>query len=482
MIQNISIAKLRPHPNNPRKDLGDLTELADSIKANGVFQNLTVVPNGDDTYTIIIGHRRTAAAKLAGLTELPCAIVEMSEKDQLGTMLLENIQRSELTVYEQAQGFQMMIDLGETVESISDKTGFGKSTIYKRVKLCQLDEEKFKKGQERGATLEDYAKLDKITDPELKNRALDSIGTVNFDNAVRTAVEDERYNATLAKWETILSSFATRTVQVDFNKYHLDETIYMWSEKPDDFVIPKDADEVEYLYTIGVNSYDRERISLYKEYTKSTLEEANEDAERKRKEEERQLRYKKLTELAVSFSNARAEFIRDFTTSKNTEVVQFKAISEFYFQYTNSVSGWYGFEGYSKFERMKDFCRYIGFDFAKYKTRLNKGNNLIEMMAHVPEFADIVQNEPERCMLTLIYLKIENQYTKGHFIDTWDYHNEYKEVSHVEKKYLLLLEALGYQMSDEERSLYDGTHELYMVEEDEEFLDEDDIPDFEEDE
>lgn len=103
MITNINISKLRPHPNNPRKVIGDITELSDSIKKNGIFQNLTVIPTDDEMYTIIIGHRRFAAAKEAGLQELPCAIVEMTEKEQLSTMLLENMQREDLTVLEQAE-------------------------------------------------------------------------------------------------------------------------------------------------------------------------------------------------------------------------------------------------------------------------------------------------------------------------------------------------------------------------------------------
>ena len=94
-IVNIAIDRLFPHSDNPRKDLGDLSELAASIKASGVLQNLTVVPdepdNPDTDYTIIIGHRRYAAAKIAGLTELPCIVVEMSEREQLQTMLVENI-------------------------------------------------------------------------------------------------------------------------------------------------------------------------------------------------------------------------------------------------------------------------------------------------------------------------------------------------------------------------------------------------------
>lgn len=118
----IPIEKLHPHPDNPRKELGDLTELADSIRAKGVFQNLTVVQFEDD-YRIIIGHRRRAASELAGLTHLPCVIVDMTPKEQVETMLLENMQREDLTPYEQAQGFQMMIDMGDTVEEIVQKTG-----------------------------------------------------------------------------------------------------------------------------------------------------------------------------------------------------------------------------------------------------------------------------------------------------------------------------------------------------------------------
>ena len=96
-IDNLRIELLTPHPDNPRKDLGDLTELAASIKENGVLQNLTVVPH-EDGYRVIIGHRRLEAAKLAGLTEVPCVIVDMSPKEQVQTMLLENMQRADLTV------------------------------------------------------------------------------------------------------------------------------------------------------------------------------------------------------------------------------------------------------------------------------------------------------------------------------------------------------------------------------------------------
>lgn len=77
---NIDVNKIEEHPNNPRKDLGDLAELTESIRQNGIMQNLTVVKNGEDKYMAVIGHRRLAAAKAAGLKEVPCVVAEMSEQ------------------------------------------------------------------------------------------------------------------------------------------------------------------------------------------------------------------------------------------------------------------------------------------------------------------------------------------------------------------------------------------------------------------
>lgn len=111
-ITNINAKLIHQHPDNPRKDLGDLTELSESIKKKGIMQNLTVIPgywdenraHHDEGYTLIIGHRRFAAGKMAGVTMYPCRIVEdMSYKDQVGTMLEENMQRIDLTPLEQAE-------------------------------------------------------------------------------------------------------------------------------------------------------------------------------------------------------------------------------------------------------------------------------------------------------------------------------------------------------------------------------------------
>lgn len=183
-IEYIPVACLRPHPDNPRKDLGDVSELAESIRKQGIMQNLTVIPCEDEpgAYTVIIGHRRLAAAKAAGLTEVPCIVTGMTQKEQLATMLLENMQRSDLSPYEEANGFQMMLDLGETVETIAKESGFSQTTVRRRVKMMELDQDILKQvSSERQLSLSDFDKLAKIDDLTKRNEVLKTIGTENFN-------------------------------------------------------------------------------------------------------------------------------------------------------------------------------------------------------------------------------------------------------------------------------------------------------------
>lgn len=172
-ITMVPAEKLRPHPKNPRKDLGDLSELTESIKQNGVMQNLTAVPDPENEggYMIIIGHRRFAAGKAAGMTEFPVTVRDIDEQTQIKLMLCENIQRNDLTVVEQAAGFQMMIDFGITVDELSQDTGFAPSTIYHRLNIAKLDQEALTEKMEQ-LTLSDLIELEKIDDVEQRNKIL----------------------------------------------------------------------------------------------------------------------------------------------------------------------------------------------------------------------------------------------------------------------------------------------------------------------
>ena len=177
-IVNIAIDHIFPHPDNPRKNLGDLTEIAESIKKRGIMQNLTVVPiegkPGD--YMTLIGHRRCAGAKLAGIKEVPCIVKEgLSKNEQILIMLEENMQRSDLTVFEQAQSFQMMLDLGETEASIAEKTGFSKTTVRHRLNIAKLNQKELQKKENDDSfqlTLKDLLELEKIPDIKTRDKIL----------------------------------------------------------------------------------------------------------------------------------------------------------------------------------------------------------------------------------------------------------------------------------------------------------------------
>ncbi len=211
---NIPVYKISPHPDNPRKDVGDVSELAESIKKNGIMQNLTVIPkeegitktqiNADTEYTVLIGHRRLAAAKAAGVLEVPCHVVfGMSHNEQITTMLEENMQRADLTIPEQAEGFQMMLDLGETVDTIKAKTGFSETTIYHRLNLAKLDKKILKKRfaepkEDSKETyfqlsLTDMYQLEKVKDIKTRNGLLENANSsFQLQNDIRGAVREEK--------------------------------------------------------------------------------------------------------------------------------------------------------------------------------------------------------------------------------------------------------------------------------------------------
>ena len=230
-IVMIPVEKLFHHNENPRQNLGDLTELAESIKKNGIMQNLTVVkghmidkeewirlakaegvckeealstwdPNAWEPYgfTVVIGNRRMEAAKMAGLTEVPCVISDMDYKTQIATMLQENMQRADLTVYEQAQGFQMMMDLGYSAKEISERTGFGETTVRRRLKMAELDPKLLKKAcetkdGERQITLFDFERLAQVDSIKERNSLLKDIGERNFDWNLTRALRMQKARA-----------------------------------------------------------------------------------------------------------------------------------------------------------------------------------------------------------------------------------------------------------------------------------------------
>lgn len=192
-IVYLNRSQLEPHPDNPRKNLGDLEELRESIRENGIMQNLTVIPTDDslEHFRVLIGHRRFAASE-GIINELPCVIVEgLSDKEQLGIMLCENMQRSDLTFIEQAHGFQLMLDLGDTVEEIANKTGFSEATVKHRLKINEIDREVLEDTQKYfQLTIGDFVELEKVKNIEMRNEILqDASNSAEIKDGVRQYLE-----------------------------------------------------------------------------------------------------------------------------------------------------------------------------------------------------------------------------------------------------------------------------------------------------
>lgn len=133
-FHQVLVADLRPHPSNIRKNLGDLTELAGSIASKGVLEPLLVTVDG----FVVCGHRRLAAAIQVGEQRVPSVVREMAPQEVIEAMLVENLQRSDLTPLEEANAYQELLNLGESAEEISAAVSINADRIRRRAALLQL--------------------------------------------------------------------------------------------------------------------------------------------------------------------------------------------------------------------------------------------------------------------------------------------------------------------------------------------------------
>lgn len=434
----ISVDQLHPHPDNPRKNLGDLTELSESIKAKGVLQNLTVVPAEEGGYRIIIGHRRHAAAQLAGITELPCVVTDMTPQEQFETMMVENVQRSDLTVYEQAEGFQMMLDMGGSVAQVAQKTGFSETTVRNRLQLLGLDKKKLQKAEERGATMTDYLKLNEIKDPDVRNKVLETIGTGDFNYTLKNALEKQKFAEKFA--------VALRAIQeADWCRARVDENTawdgpykshrYFDFHNQEPITPPKDKDTADYIYSVEGNS----RIYIYRkgpDDEKRTPTQEKKDRYKKQAEQiEKQLRH--ITQI---HRELREEFIKNFHAFNNNDmdIEAFAAKAMMAYSYGSG--------------NMKLLGKITGIPLDKKE---------------IPDqemWGKILFNQPIRALLLATYAKLE-RYGNIYMETQWRDSMSCSVARHAKCENLDLLYeglvSLGYEMSEEEKQLQDGSHPLF---------------------
>ncbi|MBI4470528.1 MAG: ParB/RepB/Spo0J family partition protein [Acidobacteria bacterium] len=139
----IPMEQLDINPDQPRIDVGDLDELMASIREKGVLEPILVKPNGNRPgFLIISGERRFRAAKQVGLREIPCIEMDVDERGVAEIALIENLQRKDLTPFEEANGLKVLVErFGYTHDQVSKKIGKSRTSVTEALSVAELPEE-----------------------------------------------------------------------------------------------------------------------------------------------------------------------------------------------------------------------------------------------------------------------------------------------------------------------------------------------------
>jgi ParB family chromosome partitioning protein len=143
-ILSIPQGDILPNPNQPRKrfDYDELEGLAQSIRANGILQPLIVRALENGKYELVAGERRLRAARLTGLTKVPCVVSDISETDSAIFAVLENLQRQDLDYFEEAEALAILVsDYHMGQDELCKKLGKAQSTISNKLRLLKLSDE-----------------------------------------------------------------------------------------------------------------------------------------------------------------------------------------------------------------------------------------------------------------------------------------------------------------------------------------------------
>ena len=491
-IEMILTGLIEPHPDNPRKNLGDLKELTESIRQNGIYQNLTVVPRrvpmvGDDKllipgqiqhcsnpaekermqeafnaglkvigYTVIIGHRRLAAAKEAGLRKVPCAVVEMAPQKQIETMILENMQRADLTVYEQVKGFQQLLDLGDSIEGIAKKTGFSEKTIRRRTEIARLDLDKLERimeGRGKQLTLEEFDKLAGVKDLKTRNKLLDEIGTRNFDYAVAAAKAAEKTKEmvpAVLEWIESLPGKKEKVSESEAWGYDL-LTLYpgveikKWKTEKDkaDAALKKLQDGETLFYVITAGGF----LKLLKK--RKLVKPKKKIAAEIKKEKEINAAWDYLVEQSRLSYELRKKFIKEFEITKSN----YNKVMEGFMLLLIARETCYGDVD------LNELIAVVGMDGEKFQ-----GATLDKKAVDIIKNLDVGKNKIIKELPKFIWSCFDDS---PEFIcdgNVWrgqwpEYDRERPDICALYK----WLEGLGYQISEVERGLIEGTDVNYHL-------------------
>lgn len=455
-IVYLNRSQLEPHPDNPRKDLGDLEELRESIREHGVMQNLTVIPTDDslDHFRILIGHRRYAASE-GILTELPCVIVEdLSDREQIGIMLCENLQRSDLTFIEQAHGFQMMMDLGDTVESISEKTGFSEATVKHRLEIAKLDPKVIKEAEEDCSwqiTISDFIELEKIKDLKDREEILeDSDNSDSLRYNISGYLRDKKIEENTLKIRSLLNELGIKEVKVNIS-WNDEYKKLQFGKNKSPFIYIEDFDYEDLETTIRTRqSKTKNEIVCQFSYTCIYIAEKLAKKKENEKKTKAELERERLKENEKALTDARKQICTEFANCIiNIDPDRFRKLKKDQTLIPMITVLW------KLMERAE-------ISFYSYTMKLEQSLCKAELMPLVEKYEDlhIVQK-----MMTRIVIALSDRHGR----DFCDWQNK-PEKNHLKifDDFYDVMYGMGLRLSNEFELILEGNSDLYEPDDEEE--------------
>lgn len=306
-IKLINTSLIDPHPDNPRKNIGDVIDLAASIKANGLLTPLSVVPNGE-RYRVIAGHRRLAACKQAGTGAVPCFVLDLDPLQQLEAMVTENCQREQLTVLEEADAIQGMLDLGATTAGVAHRLGRSSDYVRDRAKAASIDNEvratRDDFGQLTIGQLVAIARYDGQTDRQKK--LAQAAGTSNFDYILRNIERDDRERQWIESLTALLAEPDSGINLIPDPAYSNPEWRYLGCMFPSTGTPEEIIGKIRHLNPAAV-SIHMEQVYLWTRRDKTA--DAEKEARRAAEQAERDARRHALEEYAAASADRRMAWL-----------------------------------------------------------------------------------------------------------------------------------------------------------------------------
>ena len=185
-ILDIHIKNITANPNQPRKDFDELelARLAESIASNGIINPLSV-RSVNGTYELVAGERRLRAAKMIGMQRVPCIILNIPERVSAVLSLLENIQRQELSFFDEAAGISRLIDVfGLTQEDVAAKLGRSQGAISNKLRLLRYSDDERRLIQKYNLTERHARAFLSITDEQTRMDAIRYVGMQGLNVAM----------------------------------------------------------------------------------------------------------------------------------------------------------------------------------------------------------------------------------------------------------------------------------------------------------